>query len=80
MHRTAPIAEEYFPAPQLVHAADPVNDLYFPVTHATHGPPSGPVDPALQVQLVKAVLPGGELEFDGQSLHVMLAEAPTAVE
>ena len=37
------------------------------------------VHPALQVQLVKAALPAGELEFDGQALHVELAEAPTAL-
>ena len=37
------------------------------------------VHPALQVQFVKAALPAGELEFDGQALHVELAEAPTAV-
>ena len=42
--------------------------------------PSGPVYPALQVQFVKAELPSDELEFVGQSLHVELAEAPTAVE
>jgi hypothetical protein len=38
------------------------------------------VHPALQVQLVEAALPAGELEFDGQALHVELAEAPAAVE
>ena len=32
------------------------------------------------MQLVEAALPAGELEFDGQALHVELAEAPTAVE
>jgi len=32
------------------------------------------------VQLVKAVLPAGELEFDGQAMHVELAEAPAAAE
>ena len=30
---------------------------------------TGDVHPALQVQLVKAVLPAGEVEFVGQSLH-----------
>jgi hypothetical protein len=80
MHRTAPVAEEYVPAPQSVHAADPVVTLYFPVTHAAHGSPSGPVDPTLQVQFTKAALPAGEFEFDGQTLHVELAEALTAVE
>ena len=80
MHRTAPVAAEYVPAPQSVHSADPVDSLYFPATHAAHGSPTGPVDPALQVQFVKAPLPAGELEFDGQALHVELVEAPTAVE
>ena len=32
------------------------------------------------MQFVKAELPSGELEFDGQALHVELAEAPTAVQ
>jgi hypothetical protein len=45
-----------------VHAADPVNALYFPATHAEHVPPSGPENPALQVQSVKEVLPAGALE------------------
>ena len=70
----------YVPAPQTVHAADPVDALYFPATHAVHVTPSGPVHPALQVQFVKDALPAGELEFDGQAMHVELAEAPTAVE
>ena len=42
--------------------------------------PFDPVDPALQVQLVKAALPAGELELDGQAMHVEFAEAPTAAE
>jgi hypothetical protein len=80
MHRTAPVAAEYVPAPQSVHSADPVDDLYFPATHAAHVSPTGPVDPALQVQFVKDALPAGEFEFDGQTLHVELVEAPSAVE
>jgi hypothetical protein len=76
----APPAVEYVPAPQSVHTADPVDALYFPATHAVHGPPSGLDDPALQVQLVSAALPTCELEFDGQVMHVELAEAPTVVE
>jgi len=67
-------------AGQAVHAADPVDALYLPASHAVHGPPFGPVAPALQLQFVKASLPAGELEFDGQTLHVEFAEAPTAVE
>ena len=69
-------ALEYVPAPQSVHRADPVNALYFPAMHAVHVPPSGPVHPVLQVQLVNAALPAGEVEFDGQAMHVEL----TAVE
>jgi hypothetical protein len=66
-------AVEYVPAPQSVHRGDPVNTLYFPAKHAVHVPPSGPVHPALQVHLVKTVLPTGEFEFDRQALHVELA-------
>jgi hypothetical protein len=32
------------------------------------------------VQLVEVELPAGEVELDGQVIHVELAEAPTAVE
>jgi hypothetical protein len=56
----APTAAEYVPAPQSVQVAVPVNVLYFPATHAVHGPPSGPENPALQVHEV--TLPGGALE------------------
>ena len=59
----------------------PLTSTHTPHDHpAVHGPPAGPEDPALQVQLVEAALPAGELEFDGQALHVEFAEAPTAVE
>ena len=79
-----PVAFPYLPAPQSAHVADPVNDLYLPATHDVHEPPSGPdrepVHPAVQkqlVQLVKAALPTGELEFDGQLdgqvMHVVAA-------
>jgi hypothetical protein len=49
-------------AGQALQAADPVNVLYLPATHAVHVPPSGPVDPALQMHAVKEVLPIGALE------------------
>ena len=45
-----------------MHAADLVNAWYFPASHAVHVPPSGPENPALQVQFVKEVLPTGALE------------------
>jgi hypothetical protein len=44
----APVVVEYVPAAQSVHAALPIAVLYFPGTQAAHGPPSGPVNPALQ--------------------------------
>ena len=62
-----------------MQAADPVDVLYFPATHAVHGPPSGPVDPALQVQLVKAALPAGELESAGQAVHDASVVCPVAI-
>jgi hypothetical protein len=64
-----PTAVEYVPAAQSLQTAEPVDALYLPATHAVHVPPSGPENPALQVQLVKAALPAGELEFDGQAEH-----------
>jgi hypothetical protein len=62
-----------------VQAADPVDTLYLPATHAVQLPPSGPVDPALQVQLVKAALPAGELELVGQAVHDASVVCPVAI-
>ena len=56
----APGVVEYVPAPQSVHTAVPVEPLYLPAKHDVHGPPFGPVAPALQVQLAKVLLPAGE--------------------
>ena len=79
-HVNDPFSAEYVPAAHALHEADPVDALNHPATHAVHRPPSGPDDPALQVQFLKTALPTGEFEFDGQAVHVELAEAPTAVE
>jgi hypothetical protein len=49
-------------AGQLLQPPDPVAFLYLPVSHAAHGPPSGPEYPALQAQSVVAVLAPGESE------------------
>ena len=49
--------------------------LYVLAVHGVHSPPSVPQEPALQVQLVKAELPAGELEFVGQVMHVITATA-----
>jgi hypothetical protein len=43
--------------------------LYLPATHLEHGPPSGPDQPELQVQLTETLLCAGELESAGQMLQ-----------
>ena len=68
------------PPEHVTVAADDVTPRYCPAAAHAHVPPAGPEKPVLQVQFVKAALPTGELEFDGQELHVELDEAPTAVE
>ncbi len=72
-HDEPPDVTEYVPAPQSLHRADPVDALYVPAVHTVHRPPSGPEEPVLHVQLVKAELPPGELEFVGQVTHVITA-------
>jgi hypothetical protein len=42
---------------QSTYRVFPVTSLYFPTAHATQGPPSGPVWPLLQVQLLSSALP-----------------------
>jgi hypothetical protein len=76
LHVAAFTPAEYVPAAQSLHAASPVDALYLPATHPVHVPPFGPVEPVLQVQLVKPGLPAGELvSADGQGTHVELASA-----
>ncbi len=71
----APTVVEYVPAPQSVHTALPVAILYLPATQAVHAPPAGPVNPALQIQSVRATLVVGELEPAGQLKHAALPVA-----
>ena len=66
----APTAVEYVPIWQSSHVSDPANSLYFPATHSEHVPPSGPVEPALQVQAVSIELPKSEFEYAGHVTHV----------
>jgi len=56
---------------QLSQLAFPPPVLYrdLPIAHSVHIPPSRPVEPALHVQAVTAVLCAGELESAGQSTH-----------
>jgi hypothetical protein len=67
--KEAPVAVEYLPALQSVHATEPVVVLYFPAAQAEHVPPSGPVNPRLQTQLVDVVDPATDCEFAGQLLQ-----------
>ena len=71
---------EYSPATQLLHAASPGANLYFPATHSKHVPPSAPDEPALQTQAVDTELPASELEFVGHPRHVLASSAPTYTE
>ena len=48
----------------------PASVVYFPDSQMVQVPPSGPEEPALQVQAVAMRLPTGEMEFDGQVSHV----------
>ena len=48
----APTVVVDLPASQLVHVAVPMTVLYFPVPHAMHVPPLGPVYPSLHLQWV----------------------------
>jgi hypothetical protein len=57
----------------LVHSTLPVVLLNFPATHATHGPPLGPVNPVLHVQFVDTVQPLHEApELAGHAPHVVV--------
>jgi hypothetical protein len=76
----APVVVEYVPAAQSVHTALPVAILYLPATQEVHTPPSGPVDPALHVQAVRAELGLGEMELIGHATQVAASVAPTVVE
>jgi hypothetical protein len=76
----APTTLENVFTEQFRHTDVPITALYLPVTHITHGPPFGPLAPALQVHVVIAELPTGELEASGQLRHVSEVFAPSVQE
>jgi hypothetical protein len=76
----AAVETEYVPTPQLLQAALPLAILYVPAAHVEHTPPSGPVDPALQVQSAMASLELGELELPGHVTQAAAAVAPVESE
>ena len=55
---------------QVSHVAAPGLGLKVPAPHDVHVPPSGPVDPLLQVQAVETELPNEESAFVGHVTHV----------
>jgi hypothetical protein len=63
--------DEKVPGGHSLQASDPRADagLYFPATHSAQVPPSGPDQPASQVQLVTAELPAGDVALVGHALH-----------
>jgi uncharacterized protein YnzC (UPF0291/DUF896 family) len=62
---------EDVPALQLEHTSEPTAVLCFPTTHAVHVPPFTPAYPALHWHQSERLLPLGESEFTGQSVHVL---------
>jgi hypothetical protein len=76
----APVTMEKVLAEQLVHNDEPMTVLYFPATHNEHGPPFGPLAPALQTHAVTTELPPTELELSGQLRKTSLVFAPSAPE
>jgi hypothetical protein len=79
-HTEAPVTVEYLPAPQSVHAVEPVVVLYFPAAQPEHVPPSGPVNPALQTQLLNSAEPLRDCVLGGQARQVLSAVAPVVNE
>ena len=53
----APEVVEYVSLPQVSQIAEPGELLYVPAVQLVQGPPSGPLDPLLHVQSLRASLP-----------------------
>eukprot|EP00961_Rhodomonas_salina_P275891 3726950-Rhodomonas_salina.1 len=69
MHTPGPAASFFVPGGHARQERDPDWGVYFPASQTWQGPPSGPVYPSLQVQSAITELPGGDVEFAGQSAH-----------
>jgi len=76
----APVTLENVFAEQFRHTDVPVITLYFPGTHSAHGPPFGPLAPALQMHAVSTELLATELELSGQLRHLSELLAPSVPE
>jgi hypothetical protein len=74
--RLVPGTESEF-AGHATHSDEFRQFLNLPASHATHGPPSGPVKPAAQKQIVS---PGIETDPGGHAEHCATDTASTSVE
>ena len=57
-------------AEQAVQLADPVTILYVFASQIVQLPPSGPVNPSLQMQVLNAMEPLGDCELAGQAVQL----------
>lgn len=57
------------PAGHGIHSALPVPPVYVPDLHSSHGSPSGPVDPSLQIQSVRSSLTTRDWAFRGHDVQ-----------
>ncbi len=73
VHATAFSLEKVL-AGHVLHAAVPGASLNLPAAQKTHGPPFGPVLPALHTQLLRFMLPADEFELTGQLVQFALPE------
>ena len=62
------VLNEYVPITQSEQTAEPVASLYVPGTHDVQMPPSGPVNPALQLHVDLEL---SDFEFAGQVTQVL---------
>ena len=70
----------YLPCGHREQGADPLTSLYLPLAHGSHAPPSGPVYPIRQVQLVIAGLPAIDKVSAGHCAQVYASISAVPVE
>ena len=75
VHIVAPVTAESEPTAQTVHGVFACKVLYVPIEHLVHVPALSAPKPAVQVQLVRAMLDCGAFEFAGHGVHEL---APVA--
>ncbi len=72
LHIEEAVPSEYLPSEQSSQDADPVTALYFPGMHEMQLP-AVPLYPALHVHSVTALLPAGDVLYNGHSEQAELA-------